>query len=382
MAWLTAWLFLLAGFVRAHDPGLSTGTLRFEGARLSAEFIFARADIETIIPLDADRDGKVSTAEWELARPKLKALAHDALTVQLNGKSLEIAAPHFVLDENNNIHLTATFPMERAGPVAIRSTLIARLPRGHREFVSVLDEHGATLTEVLLSAQQDAISVDGPALPAADRRSKHPGLFREFFAMGVNHILTGYDHLLFLFGLLVVMSRFKSTLLIVTCFTLAHSCTLALAAFDVVRVSGRVVEPLIAATIMYVGVENLLRPEGPKNRWRLTLLFGLVHGLGFATDLKEKLHGVSGRDIVMPLISFNLGVELGQLTVAALVLPLIWWLRTKPIFVQRWVPACSLVVALAGGWWLVQRTVLSPTSMRPSVSASATVALSRRESAG
>ena len=127
---------------------------------------------------------------------------------------------------------------------------------------------------------------------------------------------------------------------------------------SLVNVSGRVVEPLIAATIVYVGAENLLRPDGPKHRWRLTLIFGLVHGLGFATDLKERLTGVSGSAIVVPLISFNLGVELGQMTVAALALPLIWWLRTKPVFVKRWVPACSVAIVLAGAWWLLQRTVM------------------------
>ena len=176
--------------------------------------------------------------------------------------------------------------------------------------------------------------------------------------MGVEHILTGYDHLLFLFGLLIAMSQFRATLWVITCFTLAHSTTLALAAFDVVRISGHLVEPLVAATIVYVGVENLLRSEGPTGRWRLTLIFGLVHGLGFATDLKEKLAGVIGAEITVPLLSFNLGVELGQMAVAALVLPLIWWLRSEPAFVRRSVPVCSSLVVLGGAWWLLQRTLL------------------------
>ena len=176
--------------------------------------------------------------------------------------------------------------------------------------------------------------------------------------MGVEHILTGYDHLLFLFGLLIAMSQFRATVWVITCFTLAHSATLALAAFDVVRVSGGFVEPLIAATIIYVGAENLLRSDGPTGRWRLTLIFGLVHGLGFATDLKEKLAGMVGAKIAVPLVSFNLGVELGQMAVAALVLPLIWWLRTEPAFVRRSVPVCSALVVLAGTWWLLERTLL------------------------
>jgi hypothetical protein len=85
----------------------------------------------------------------------------------------------------------------------------------------------------------------------------------------------------------------------------------------------------------------------------------MVHGLGFATELKEKLAGVTGAKIAVPLLSFNLGVELGQIAVAALVLPLILWMRSEPIFLRRTVPVCSALVVLAGTWWLVQRTLLA-----------------------
>jgi hypothetical protein len=102
----------------------------------------------------------------------------------------------------------------------------------------------------------------------------------------------------------------------------------------------------------------LLRGNDAAERWKLTLIFGLVHGLGFATDLKEKVAGMMGEKIVFPLASFNLGVELGQTAVAVLVLPLIWWLRTESALVGRLVPSCSALVVLAGAWWLVQRTLL------------------------
>jgi hypothetical protein len=120
------------------------------------------------------------------------------------------------------------------------------------------------------------------------------------------------------------------------------------------RFSTRVVEPLIAASIVYVGVENLLRGN-PSGRWLLTFGFGLIHGLGFASALKEVGVGSNGGGIIVPLVSFNLGVEIGQIAIASVVLPMIWKLRTKPIFVARWVPACSVVVALLGTFWFVQR---------------------------
>jgi hydrogenase/urease accessory protein HupE len=119
------------------------------------------------------------------------------------------------------------------------------------------------------------------------------------------------------------------------------------------------VEPLIAASIVYVGVENLVQRGAPKGRWLLTFTFGLVHGFGFASVLRELgvASGTSG--IVVPLVSFNLGVEVGQIAVAALVLPVVWKLKRRPSFIPRYVPACSILIALAGGCWLIERVLPS-----------------------
>jgi hydrogenase/urease accessory protein HupE len=181
--------------------------------------------------------------------------------------------------------------------------------------------------------------------------------FADFLLMGVKHIWTGYDHLLFLFGLLIVTRNFGSAVKIITCFTIAHSITLAVATLSLVQISSRVVEPLIAASIVYVGIENLLRGDDPKGRWLLTFAFGLIHGFGFASVLRELGVGANGSGIAVPLVSFNLGVELGQVVVAGLALPVIWKLRARPLFVRRWVPVCSVLVALLGGYWFVQRVL-------------------------
>lgn len=109
--------------------------------------------------------------------------------------------------------------------------------------------------------------------------------FANFLSLGVRHILTGYDHLLFLFGLLLVAGGFFSALNIITSFTIAHSITLAVATLRVVQIPSRIVEPLIDASIVVVGVENLMRGEIPKSRRLLTFGFGLIHGFGFASAL-------------------------------------------------------------------------------------------------
>ena len=134
--------------------------------------------------------------------------------------------------------------------------------------------------------------------------------------------------------------------------------SLAIATLNLVQIPTRIVEPLIAASIVYVGMENLFSRGEPKGRWVLTFAFGLIHGFGFASVLRELGVGANGSSIAGPLISFNLGVEMGQLAVAAIALPLIWKLQARPVFVQRWVPASSVMVVLLGGYWFIQRVWL------------------------
>jgi hydrogenase/urease accessory protein HupE len=173
-----------------------------------------------------------------------------------------------------------------------------------------------------------------------------------FFRLGVEHILSGYDHLLFLAALLVRGGRLPSLIKIVTGFTVAHSLTLALAVLGVVTVPARVVEPAIAASIVWVAVENIVSREGPSRRWVVSFLFGLVHGLGFASALEEL--ALPPWRLAGALLGFNLGVEAGQGLVVAAGLPFLLWIRTR-----SWEPhavrTVSGLLALAGAAWFVDR---------------------------
>jgi hypothetical protein len=142
---------------------------------------------------------------------------------------------------------------------------------------------------------------------------------------------------------------------VVTTFTLAHSLTLAAAATGLVSLSPKIVEPLIAVSIVYIGVENLFLRRPPRHRLALVFGFGLVHGLGFASALAERLPGVTGVAVILPLLGFNVGVELGQLAVAACLVPLLWFARTRAALEPRLQPAFSLVIATAGVIWFWQR---------------------------
>ncbi len=181
-----------------------------------------------------------------------------------------------------------------------------------------------------------------------------PGLGR-YFLLGIEHILTGYDHLLFLFALVLACRGVKPMLIIVTAFTLAHSITLALAAMNLVALPSKWVESFIALSIIFVGVENVFLKVEPKRRAVLTFAFGLVHGLGFANVLRDIGLGSNGRSIFGPLISFNLGVETGQLALVAIVLPILIKLRKRPSFEKYAVPVMSVVVILMGSAWLFER---------------------------
>jgi hydrogenase/urease accessory protein HupE len=248
--------------------------------------------------------------------------------------------------------------VQHPGALTFRSELLSRLPPGHRQYVKVVNPTGRVLSEILLSAERPAVTANMDAALAEEARSGPGPTFAGFLSLGLEHIITGYDHLLFLFALLLMAPGFRQAAGIITSFTVAHSITLGLATLDVIHFSPRLVEPLIAASIVYVGIENAVRRDRVRGRWLLTFTFGLVHGFGFAGVLREVgvSSGTSG--IVTPLFAFNLGVETGQMAIAAVALPILWQVKKTPAFVRRVMPLCSSLVIALGAWWFLKRTVL------------------------
>ncbi len=173
-----------------------------------------------------------------------------------------------------------------------------------------------------------------------------------FFLLGVEHIATGYDHLLFLLALILCGGSLVPLLKIITAFTLAHSLTLGAAALDIVTLPSTMVEAVIALSIAYVAFENLYPRYAVSRRWAVSFLFGLVHGFGFSSVLKEI--GLPKDSLLLSLLNFNLGVEAGQLVAVVVVLPLLAWLRRTP-FEGRVVRSLSLVVLAVGLGLFVER---------------------------
>ncbi len=170
---------------------------------------------------------------------------------------------------------------------------------------------------------------------------------------GFRHVVPlGLDHLLFILGLFLLAPRLKPLLGQSLLFTLAHSITLALAVFGLVSLPGRPVEILIAASIAWIGIENLVVRKLKPSRLYLVFGFGLLHGLGFAGVLLEKLGELKGKDLALPLIGFNIGVELAQLAVLAVAALLLWPVRKWTKQIQA---GGSVLIALAGLFWMIER---------------------------
>jgi hypothetical protein len=240
------------------------------------------------------------------------------------------------------LEMTLACP-KSAGALAIRD-----------EWPDVLGGHFQTVMSVRVPGQPsvELAFIDDRRTATVELSGTTGTGWLSFIAMGAEHILSGPDHLLFLLALLALARGFWPIVKIVTGFTIAHSITLSLATLGIVDVPSRIVEPLIAATIVWVALENLAFPNGARWRWLIAATFGLVHGLGFASALTEL--GLPRDAMVRALIGFNVGVELGQLAFVAIVMPVVVWLA-KPGRIPKLPQALSVVVALAGAFWLVER---------------------------
>lgn len=349
----------LAPSAHAHKSGLSSGTYRLHDANVDAELTFERGELADLLP-SADKNGDRALDDGELAdaRGGLVERVIARVAVRADGAPCPGTLEGAGSVEGDGVMLRARFTCpKRPKRVALAATFVDALSPGHRHLATL--EGGGTLTDAVLHAASPAVShdvgpgADGPAPSAA--ASSGPG-FGEMVKLGVEHIVTGYDHLVFLLGLVLLGGRWRALLWVVTAFTLAHSITLGVAALGVWSPSPRVVEPLIAASIVYVGVENFFVKDAER-RWRVTLPFGLIHGFGFAGALAEVKLAPSR--VPAALFAFNLGVEAGQLAVLAPVLPLVLWLRRRKWFEVWGVRGASACIVVAGLVWLVAR-IASP----------------------
>jgi hydrogenase/urease accessory protein HupE len=341
---------------RAHDPFEITTDAHVHARELDVHTTMSLLTAERACLTLPSPARRAELADFEAFHRELEACARSYYRITSGGEALAVQAFTMALTVEGDVDTRLVYERPRKTPLVFEALGLQKLAPRAGVVITVTGER-TFLGQKLLRPDDSAFE-----LPITDE-AEAPGTaplpsFGRFLELGVEHILTGADHLLFLFGLLVVCRRLKTVAIVITCFTVAHSVTLALAALNVLTLPSRVVEPLIAATIVLVGFENLYRGEEPAGpwptRWCAAFGFGLIHGLGFASALQALGLGAHGSSLIAPLVAFNLGVELGQLSIAALLLAALWSLR-KTGKLSRLPTFASLAVTAIGLVWFVQR---------------------------
>lgn len=314
--------------------------------RITATVRLPLDDMDLLLRLDRDLDGTVSDNEINAAASALVKYLSDRVLLQADG----VARPA-TLERTGRWADDTGFPFVEA----VLVYPLAGMPSTLSVRVSILTDLYAdhrTLGEIAWGDRREPfVFQHGSAFDTTLAPTGWWTTARTFLALGIEHILTGYDHLLFLLALLVAGRGVRQLVAIVTSFTVAHSLTLAAATFALVQPPAWIIEAAIAFSIAYVGAENLWVRE-VRGRWKLTFGFGLVHGFGFANVLREM--ELPRQALASSLVTFNLGVEIGQLAVVLLLWPV---LRTvqRSAYAARITQWVSVVVIVCGVVWFVQR---------------------------
>ncbi len=355
----------MAGATFAHDPGLSSAEFILNGNTLTGNATFALKDIDELLQLDSSQDGRLQDAEIEEASDFLAEFGEMLYSIRLHDTEVQPTAALVSADlETGDLTFELNFEANEvilADSLSIEFIAFDDFAVGHRQYLKVLDQSGEVIDEQLLSRPEyTALSTAEPAAFTSPMTSpesprvKESTLGASFFILGMEHLLIGYDHILFLLALLLVARTLWHVISLITTFTIAHSLTLGMATLLRWQAPASIVEPLIALSIVVVGVLHLWMPA-ISIKWlvSVTFGFGLVHGLGFAGVLQGL--GISSDALFRSLLGFNLGVEAGQILVALVLFPVIRWMRQIQWRQVKFQPAAHAMIAVTGLYWLMER---------------------------
>ncbi len=352
---------------RGHEVGATVGDLSVEkgeaifSLRITLESFLAGIDLDSAedtddVPQAADYDALRALSAAELDE-RMRAFAPQmlgALTLNVDGDAIPLQISSLDIPEIGDVELPRTSQLElRASVSGEPSTMQLTWPDGYGSLLLRQIGPENPFTGYIAGGETSP-----KILIAGGEARGFFSVFAQYIPVGFDHILPkGLDHILFVLGLFFFSTALRPLLIQVTSFTLAHTVTLALGALGIVTIPGSIVEPIIAASIVYVAIENVFSKQ--MNPWRpvIIFIFGLLHGLGFASVLGE--FGLPAGQFVAALIGFNVGVELGQLTVIALAfLAVGYWFGSKDWYRQRIAIPASLIIAAVGAYWFVERVFL------------------------
>jgi hydrogenase/urease accessory protein HupE len=351
---LAVLLVLLPALARAHQGTVSYADFEVGDTDVRMTVLVAYDDWLPIVDLDTNHDGALAATEVRGQLPKLAAFVRGHLDVAADGAPCAGEPVDVGIAQRVGIAFTALQFLYRC-PAPVRrlrivSSLFALEHPGHRTLATVRDARGVVRQHVFGPGAETFEVALGGEVPSPTEA------VHQFLALGVEHIFTGYDHICFLLGLLLTAHGLANLLKIVTAFTAAHTITLVLATLGYVTLPVPLVESVIALSITYVAVENLIGAVSGR-RWMLAFAFGLVHGFGFSNVLREM--DIPREVLAWSLASFNLGVEVGQVAIVSLAYPLL--LLTRRTRWSTWVVrVASAAIGVAGLYWFVRRALLAP----------------------
>jgi hypothetical protein len=364
-----ALFFALFGFAQhpafAHKPSDAYLSLAVadDGRTLAGQWDIALRDLEFALGVDRNRDGAITWGEVEAARPAIESHAYSHLTLRQGGQACTTGAGDLLFDRHSD-----------GGYAVLRFTVdcprrLDAIDIDYRLFFDVDRQHKGLLKVSAAGAVQSAVfSAERPRLVVRLTELSAWNHFTDYTVQGIWHIWIGIDHILFLLALLLpavlvlqvgrlvpvtgFRPAFIDVLKIVTAFTVAHSITLTAATLGWIELPSRFVESVIALSVVLAALNNVA-PKVARQRWLVAFGFGLIHGFGFASVLADL--GLPDTALLVALLGFNVGVELGQLAIVSAFLPFAFLLRATP-FYRVWVyRGGSFLIALVAGLWFAER---------------------------
>jgi len=374
---LWAFIFLLmaisSGSVQAHSSSNSYITLSANKQTIVLRADVNLRDVDLVVDLDQNSDGKLTWGETLAQKAELKAWLEQGIQLSTAGQKCDLAEFNLLAA----IHADGTYLSAEWSVACLTATDLGDAGLSLR-YGLMFDQdnlHRALVKIDLPDFQSSAIlSPDRPETTLTKANGSRLKVLGRYLLEGVWHIWIGIDHILFLLSLLIlaflvptrqsviqwpavqnVKTSVHDVLTVVTAFTLAHSITLGMSIFKLLEPSADLIEPAIALSVVAAALNNLLGWAALR-RWQLAFVFGLVHGFGFANVLIDL--GLPSDQLAVALGGFNLGVELGQIAIVMVFLPLAWALRHTLFY--RWVIVVggSLTIAVLGMIWTLQRTGL------------------------
>jgi hypothetical protein len=358
-------LLTLAFRASAHKPSDSYLTLSVQDSVVTGQWDIALRDLDFAIGLDADNDGKITWGEVRALHDDIAAYALARLQVASAGtRCPAVATDHLIDTHTDGAYAVLRFNATCAAPVEVLGLRYGLL-------FDVDPQHKGLLQLKAGESVRTAIFAPDKAQQQFDlQKTNRLAQFADYVREGVWHIWIGYDHILFLLALLlpaVMVYRqdawrpaaafkpvFWAVVKIVTAFTVAHSITLSLATLNIITLPSRFVESVIAASVIAAALNNVF-PLFRERRWFMAFLFGLIHGFGFASVLSDL--GLPQEALLLALIGFNVGVEIGQLAIVVVFLPVAFALRRTAFYRKFILVGGSIVIAILALIWLIERAM-------------------------